>query len=101
MGAIRRRACCDDAVSNPRGEQTMASEKHIAANRRNASRSTGPKTAEGKARMRLNALKHGLTADTVVLPGEDPAALEARVDAWKDDLRPGGALEDYLVERAA
>jgi hypothetical protein len=79
----------------------MASEKQIAANRRNASRSTGPKTAEGKGRMRLNALKHGLTADTVVLPGEDAAVLEARVDAWKDDVRPSGALEDYLVERAA
>jgi len=51
--------------------------------------------------VRLNALKHGLTAATVVLPGEDAAALEARVDAWKDDVRPGGALEDYLVERAA
>jgi hypothetical protein len=51
--------------------------------------------------VRLNALKHGLTAATVVLPGEDPAALEARVEAWKDDFGPGGAIEDYLVERAA
>ena len=77
------------------------SSKRIEANRRNAGRSTGPKTAEGKERVRLNALKHGLTAATVVLPGEDVAALEARVDAWKDDVRPGGPLEDYLTERAA
>ena len=66
----------------------MASEKQIAANRRNAGRSTGPKTADGKGRVRLNALKHGLTAATVVLPGEDAAALEARVEAWKDDVQP-------------
>jgi hypothetical protein len=79
----------------------MASEKQIEANRRNSLKSSGPKTAEGKARVRLNAIKHGLTAATVVLPGEDPAVLEARVEAWKDDIRPAGALEDYLVERAA
>src|SRR5262245_10627970 len=83
------------------GEPTMASEKQIAANRRNSRRSTGPRSAEGKAQVRFNALKHGLTAATVVLPGEDPAALEARVAAWKDDFGPAGAIEDYLVERAA
>lgn len=79
----------------------MASEKQIEANRRNSARSTGPRTPCGKKRVRLNALKHGLTAATVVLDGEDPAVLEARVEAWKDDLRPDSALEHYLVERAA
>jgi hypothetical protein len=79
----------------------MASAKQIEANRRNARNSTGPKTAAGKDRTRLNALKHGITARTVVLPGEDAEVLQARVDAWKDDVQPRGALEDYLVERAA
>ena len=79
----------------------MASEKQIAANRKNASRSTGPKTASGRQRMRLNAMTHGLTARTVVLPGEDAEALRRRVEAFKDDVQPRGALEDYLVERAA
>ena len=46
-------------------------------------------------------MTHGLTAKTVVLPGEDADALQRRVEAFKDDVQPRGALEDYLVERAA
>ena len=51
------------------------SSKRIEANRRNAQKSTGPRTTEGKDRVRLNALKHGLTASTAVLPGEDAEGL--------------------------
>lgn len=40
----------------------MATEKQIAANRRNATRSTGPRTPEGKERSRMNALRHGLSS---------------------------------------
>ena len=77
------------------------SSKRIEANRRNAQKSTGPRTSEGKDRVRLNALKHGLTASTAVLPGEDAEALQSRVEAWRDDLEPRSAMEAYLVERAA
>ena len=49
------------------------SEARNTANLLNAQRSTGPRTEEGKAASSLNSLKHGLTAKTVVLPGEDPA----------------------------
>ncbi len=45
----------------------MVSEKRLAANRRNALRSTGPRTSEGKARSRLNAIKHGLSASIPAL----------------------------------
>src|SRR5262245_19648935 len=69
-------------------------------NRRNAQKSTGPKTAEGKARCRFNALKHGLTARTAVLPGEDPEAYEARLDGWTAGLRPANDVEGFLVEQA-
>lgn len=61
----------------------------------------GPTSREGKCRVRLNALKHGMTATTVVLPGEDVARLEARIAAWKEDVQPQTTMEDYLVERAA
>lgn len=70
------------------------------ASRRNGARSKGPKTAEGKARVRLNALKHGLTAKTVVLPNESVEQLEHRIEAWKAEFLPRSEVEDYLVERA-
>jgi hypothetical protein len=47
------------------------SDKKIEANRRNALKSTGPRTTEGKAAVRLNALRHGLRSEEVLLPGED------------------------------
>ena len=50
----------------------MASEKQIAANRRNAAKSTGPKSTAGKEISRMNAAKHGMQAEHVVLPGESP-----------------------------
>jgi hypothetical protein len=50
----------------------MATLKQIAANQNNALRSTGPRSLAGKARSRLNAVKHGLTATHSLLPGEDP-----------------------------
>ena len=44
----------------------MASPRQIEANRRNALKSTGPKTEKGKRRLRSNAIRHGLTAETVI-----------------------------------
>jgi len=44
----------------------MATEKQFEANRQNAQKSTGPKTPEGRAAVRLNGVKHGLTAETIV-----------------------------------
>ncbi|MDR3621366.1 MAG: hypothetical protein P4L85_18590, partial [Paludisphaera borealis] len=59
----------------------MATDAQLQANRANAKKSCGPKSDDGKARSRLNALKHGLCAKTVnlVLPHEDPAELEAKI----------------------
>jgi hypothetical protein len=63
----------------------MASERQIAANRANAKRSTGPKTAAGKLRSSRNALKHGLSASGF-LPMDDSARpLGYTIDRWPPD----------------
>jgi len=78
------------------------SDKQLAANRRNAQKSTGPKTAEGKAITRLNALKHGLLARLEVLPGlERPEDWQDHYQAVLADLRPVGYVEEALAERVA
>jgi hypothetical protein len=55
----------------------MTSLKEIEANRRNALKSTGPTSEAGKERSRRNAMRHGLTAETVVEPLEDPEEYKA------------------------
>lgn len=79
----------------------MASEAQIAANRANASKSTGPKTEEGKAASSLNALKHGLCAERLIIDEEDPAAFEALRADYLERYRPVGLAETRLVERIA
>ncbi len=51
-------------------------QRRIAANRRNTKKSTGPRSPEGKAVSRFNALKHGIDAESQCLLSEDPDALE-------------------------
>jgi hypothetical protein len=79
----------------------MVSQAKIDANRRNARRSTGPRTSEGKERARFNALKHGATAQIPVLPGEDPAAFLELVADYKADFNPKTRFERDMVERLA
>jgi hypothetical protein len=77
----------------------MTSEKKIKANRQNALKSTGPKTPEGKDAVRLNALKHGLLSQQVLLPGEDAEALRELGESLRAELQPEGAMEEFLVYR--
>jgi hypothetical protein len=76
----------------------MASDKQIRANRRNAQRSTGPKTPEGKDAVRLNATKHGLRSQEVLLPGEDGEALKELDENLRAELQPVGEMENLLVD---
>jgi hypothetical protein len=76
----------------------MTSEKQAQANRRNALKSTGPKTPEGKAAVRLNANKHGLRSQEVLLPGEDEEALKELDENLRAELQPLGELENLLVD---
>ena len=83
----------------------VVSEKQRRANRQNAQKSTGPKTADGKAHASRNALKHGLLAKDVVITGTDLTESRAEFDAFLADLcselRPQGLIEETLVERIA
>ena len=78
----------------------MISQRKVEANRRNAAKSTGPRTAAGKDKVRFNAVTHGLTATTVILPHEDEQAYQHRLEAWSRDLQPPDEPGRYLVERA-
>ena len=78
------------AQAHPRREQS-----------KEQSRSTGPRSQAGKDKVRLNGLKHGMTARSTVLPGEDPVLFEAARRQLHDDLAPRDPLEAILVDRIA
>ena len=66
----------------------MATRKQIEANRRNAQKSTGPVTPEGKAASSMNALKTGLYAESLIIPGENPEDLETLTSEYYDYYNP-------------
>ena len=78
----------------------MATEAQIRANQRNAQKSTGPATLEGKAASRANAYKHGLTA-TVVLPEVEAAEVKRRYESFVKELKPSGEVGLSLALHAA
>ena len=79
----------------------MTSLRQIESNRRNAQKSTGPKTQSGKARSSQNAVRHGLTAETVIGPLEDPADYQAFEQAITIAYDAETAVERELVLRLA
>jgi hypothetical protein len=79
----------------------MTSFRQIEANRRNARKSTGPNTEEGKQRSRCNAVRHGLTAETVIGALEDAEDYDAFQAAIIADYDAQSAVERELVLRLA
>ena len=77
----------------------MRSPKQIEASRKNAQKSTGPRTPQGKARSSMNALKHGLMSRQVLLPDEDKKELEAFAGRIRNVLAPCGEMELLLTDR--
>jgi hypothetical protein len=99
VGAAPRAAVAPGA---PGRAATPLSNARAAASRRNGARSRGPKTPEGKARSRLNAIKHGMRAAMhVVLPDEHAVEFQALQEALLDELAPDGALQLVLARRVA
>jgi hypothetical protein len=82
---------------------TKGSLKQVESNRRNARRSTGPRTAAGKAASRMNAVKHGILSGMVVVRGlriqEHEEEYEALRKRCFESLAPEGPVEEMLVER--
>jgi hypothetical protein len=75
------------------------SEARVQANRKNSQKSTGPKTPEGKAVAKWNALKHGMRAvGHVLIPGDDEEAYYARRKRWIEEQKPTTDVELYLLE---
>ena len=79
----------------------MTSFKQTEANRLNALKSTGPKTTEGKERSRCNAIRHGLTAETVIVGFEDADDYESFEAIVIADYDARSAVERELVLRLA
>ena len=76
-------------------------EKKLAANRKNAQKSTGPKTPEGKQASRLNALKHGAYANDFITfcadTKDDPREYERMLATFTNQMQPVGPVEKTLV----
>jgi hypothetical protein len=75
----------------------VSTEARDQANRANAQFSTGPRTEAGKAISSRNALTHGLTSKSSLLPGEDPAEFELFSESMLRDLDPFNTVEAALA----
>src|SRR5580704_13980622 len=80
----------------PNGSDRAAD--RAAINRANAQKSTGPRTEAGKQRSKMNAFRHGLTGQTLVLPSEDHSAYERHSQSFLDQYHPKDATETQLVQ---
>jgi hypothetical protein len=79
----------------------MMTQARLDANRRNASKSAGPRTAHGKAMSRRNALKHGLCSENALMPGEDEDRFRELVDGLTAEFQPASPSRACLVDRLA
>jgi hypothetical protein len=87
--------------AKPQSKAKGTSQRQTEANQRNARKSTGPRTAEGKGRSRHNAVTHGLTAESTILPDEDINAFLARRKEIVDGTQPRNEVEAILLEQIA
>ena len=77
----------------------MSARDRQRTNRQNAQHSTGPKSEDGKAKSRFNALKDGFRATIQVLPGESHKEFNALANAYLDDYQPQTQIERRFVAK--
>ena len=77
----------------------MCSKKQNLANRKNALKSTGPRTLVGQATSSKNSLKHGLLAQQLIIRDESPSELEILQTNLYNSLQPIDSVEELLVEK--
>ena len=94
-GEGRGEGSCEDRLKRP------PSPARVAANRRNAKRSTGPRTVAGKQRASRNALKHGLCARFENLPSEDGPTFNMFLEELRADMRPRKLMQRILFPQIA
>jgi len=88
-------------IANGGAPSTEPSSNRTETNRANAQHSTGPRTDAGKQRSSLNALRHGLTGHTIVLPSDDLVAYERHCKEVHDQYRPKNKMEVLLAQMLA
>jgi hypothetical protein len=79
----------------------MSTPNRAFINQANAQHSTGPKSVEGKRKSSLNALRHGLTGQIVVMPTEDLQAYQRHLESFTAEYNPQGPTEAHLVQALA
>ncbi len=82
-------------------EQKQPGDARLRANRANAKKSTGPKTAEGKSRSCLNATRHGILSQVIHLPEEELKSYDEFTEKYVASLSPVGAVETQLANSCA
>jgi hypothetical protein len=86
---------------SPTAAEAAAPRTRAEVNRENAQHSTGPRTPDGKLASSRNSFQHGLYAKQLVLPGEDPAELEALRQDLRHEHQPANTTEQILVNELA
>ena len=74
----------------------MSTPAQIAANRANSQKSTGPTSAEGKAKSSSNRLSHGFTSHAILMPGEDPSEFQSLLEDLLDQHQPANVTEQIV-----
>ncbi len=77
----------------------MSTEAQIRANRRNAQKSTGPRTSQGKAAVSQNAVQHGLSTRQTIISSESQADFDLYRERMLSELAPASPMESMLAER--